>query len=420
MPRRLTETTPLSEAGTIAPTGRMRVHAITAGMGSSGYYSPDVLREAAAQNLIPAGTPMYLDHASQSERQDRPERSVRDIAAVFTESVTFDEQSQALAGEIRVFAPYQELLTEMAPYIGLSISGSATDITEGTVDGRRVPVVEGLASIDSVDWVTRAGRGGRVVALLESARAADRARARGVDEATMNDTQDALRTTLRDAHGGEDIYVWVRDFDDTQVWFEVESPDENGLYAQQYSGSGSAVELTGDRIEVRVVTTYVPVTRPGSTNTTTEESEEDTMPQIEEARLRELEEAHGRVPTLESERDTAIRERDQAITERDQYRAAEAARSRTSRASDLVRTNETRVNAAVVFTALEERGLLADLPLTTAGDLDEAAFTSRVNDAVTERLAGTGTITGHGGQSVSEAEAYTEFESDFFGTPKGA
>ena len=33
-------------------------------------------------------------------------------------------------------------------------------------------------------------------------------------------------------------------------------------------------------------------------DTPTQESQEDTMPQIEEARMRELEEAAGRVPTL--------------------------------------------------------------------------------------------------------------------------
>lgn len=168
---RLTETTPLGEAK-ISPSGRMRVHAITAGLGSSGYYSPDVLREAAEKKLIATGTPLFFDHPGEHDRVDRPERSVRDIAAVFTSEAAYDETDQALVGEIQVFGPYRELLTEMAPHIGLSIHGSATDVVEGEVDGRRVPMIEGLAAIDSVDWVTRAGRGGKVVALLESARAA--------------------------------------------------------------------------------------------------------------------------------------------------------------------------------------------------------------------------------------------------------
>lgn len=406
MPQSIREAGALLASASGQPATRRPIQIITPGWGSSGYYSADVLQEAATNRVIPAGTHMYFNHASVSEREDRPERDVRDIAAVLVEDARWD--GTRLVADADILGPHAELIEALAPYIGVSISGSATDITVGEAEGRRGPIIEGLADVASVDFVTHAGRGGMV--LLESARPSRvtaLARARGVDEATMNDTQDALRTTLRDAHGGEDTYVWVRDFDDTQVWFEVESPDENGLYAQQYSGSGSAVELTGDRTEVRVVTTYVPVTRPGSTNTTTEESEEDTMPQIEEARLRELEEAHGRVPTLESERDTAIRERDDAT------RALSAERA-LSRARTLISENEARRNAGVEFTALEERGLLATLPMTDAGALDEDTFTTTVSEAATDAAAtrGAGSVRGFGGTSTGGGEALTESDID--------
>lgn len=400
MPVRLTETIPLSEAGTATSSGRMLVQAISAGVGSSGYYSPDVLREAADNQLIARGTPLYLDHPTDTEALDRPERSVRDIAAVFTEAAAYDDQAQALVGEIQVFAPYRELLSEMAEYVGLSIRGSATDVTEGVHDGRHVPVIEGLAAIESVDFVTRAGRGGRVLELLESHRATKRAIGHGVSEATVNDTRDGLAVALRDAYGsGERTWVWVRDFDDSTVWFEIETEgDENGIYGQPYTQSSSgAVELTGERTEVRIVTTYVPATRPD--DHTTEESKEDTMGkiQIEESEHTALLEKAGRVDALASENAT--------------LKENEARRVRTDRARELV--VERAKAASVTFDALQVRGLLADLPLTESGDLDETVFSASVDTAATaikeaaarSAAGGTGQVLGFGGDPVGTAVA---------------
>lgn len=164
------ETASLTERGTAGADGRWPVQIISAGLGSSGYYSPQVLERAAANQLVKAGTPLFFDHPSKSARTDRPERSVRDIAAVFTGPATYDRTREALDGTVQVFGPYRELVAEMAPHIGLSIDGSATDITEGEYQGRRVPVIEDLFAINSVDLVTRAGRGGQFMALYEAAR----------------------------------------------------------------------------------------------------------------------------------------------------------------------------------------------------------------------------------------------------------
>lgn len=393
MPKRLIETTPLSEAGgSLSTTGRMKVHAITAGLGSSGYYSPEVIEAAATDGLIAKGTPLFLDHPSASDRHERPERSVKDIAAVFTEAATYDPDAQALVGEIQVFAPYRDLLTEMAPYIGLSISGSATDVTEGEHDGRRVPIIEGLAAIDSVDWVTRAGRGGKVVELIESARF--------INEATVSDRAQQLSDAVRATHGGEGVYVWVRDQDAEAmtVWFEVSKRDEDGskTYQQTYAVGDNDVDvtLTGDPVEVRRRTEYVPVTptdvpatRPGSTTPTTEESQEDTMPkiQIEESEHARLVETAGRVQTLEERATTAEERAVKAET-------ALAESTRRGRAMDLIRAHEH------AFTPLEAKGLVADLPLTEAGDLDEAKFGEQLAEhaATAKAAGGAGQVTGFG------------------------
>jgi hypothetical protein len=175
--------------------------------------------------------------------------------------------------------PHAELIESIAPYIGVSISGSATDITMGEAEGRRGPIIEDLARVDSVDFVTHAGRGGMV--LLESARPSlvnALAVEHGVAEATANDTREQLQQVLRDTYGGEKSWVWVRDFDETTVWYEHETPDSCATYALTYETTDDgAVSLTGSPTEVRARTEYVPATRPDSTTTTTTESEEVPM-----------------------------------------------------------------------------------------------------------------------------------------------
>jgi hypothetical protein len=402
MPEQIHESTSGDTVAVLAEgSGRMQIQVITPGWGSSGYYSPAVVEAAAP--LVEVGTQMFLDHPTEDEATARPERSVRDIAAVVTEAGRWDEGLQAVVAEARVAAPYRALMADVdfVHAIGLSIRGSATDVTEGEAEGRRGRIIEGLARIDSVDFVTRAGRGGRVLQLLESARTNGRALEHdGVTEATVNDTREALQRVLRDAYAGDRTYVWVRDFDATTVWFEVSEAGDESLYGQTYETTAGGVSLTGDRVEVRAVTTYVPVNPAGQS--TTQESEEDTMPNIEESRLRELEEAHGRVPTLESERDTAIRERDEA-------RGRLASRDRIDRARAIIAERAT--THQVTFTALEQRGLLAGLPQTQEGALDETAFTTAVDEAATEKKP-KGGVRGFGGSGPQLGESSTTTSLD--------
>jgi hypothetical protein len=401
MPTRLTETTPLSEAGSgTSKSGKMKVSAISAGMGSSGYYSPEVIEQAGRDQLITAGTHLYLDHPTDAEALERPVRSVKDIAAVFTESATYDPVTESLVGEIQVMAPYRGLLEDLAPHIGLSIRGDG-ELVEGEYEGCRVNIVESLHSIQSVDFVTRAGRGGKVLSLVESARANERAIGHGLAESTVNDTREALQQVLRDAYGtGEGVWIYVRDFDDSTVWFEIEGAgDDTGIYGQSYDANDGAVSLSGERTEVRVVTNYVPATRPGS-NTPTEESKENPMGNIsiEEAEHRRLTEAAGRVTALEERATTAEAERDEAVTERDQLREEKAVSARSSRAVAIVEARATE--AGVGYTALEVKGLCVDLPLKEDGTLDEAAFTTSIDEDAAARKAagGSGLVIGHGGQ----------------------
>lgn len=134
--------------------------------GSSGFYPAEVLARDGAK-AFPAGTHIYFDHPSESEGLDRPERSVRDIAGYLLDDAKFEETAdgRGLFSRIQLTEQAKPLAKELHPVIGLSIRAAGQ--IEETSSGRRI-----VRSIDqgvSVDLVTRAGAGGRLVAMTESA-----------------------------------------------------------------------------------------------------------------------------------------------------------------------------------------------------------------------------------------------------------
>lgn len=144
---------------------------IQPGWGSSGYYSSELLQRDGPR-VFTEGLHMYLDHPTDSENSERPERSVKDLAGRLTSNATWQENGPAgpgLYADAEVFAPFRDVLDEIAPHIGVSIR-AAGRISEGERDGRTGRIVEELVQAESVDWVTRAGAGGQVVTIMESAR----------------------------------------------------------------------------------------------------------------------------------------------------------------------------------------------------------------------------------------------------------
>jgi hypothetical protein len=273
----LTSLVPLTEAlaGQAPPTGRrMQIQLITPGWGASGYYSEAVLKKAAKDKVFGAGLGMYVDHQTLSEQADRVhgERSVKDLAARFTGDARWN--GKGLVAEVEVTNPmWRPMLTEMADHVGVSIRSYGQGET-GEAEGRSGLVITSIDQAQSVDFVAEAGRGGRVLALLESAR---RARTPVVEVAgmTANDLRDALSTAVKDAHGGEDRYCWVRDYSDDWVVFDlnVKEGEGSGLFQQGFTvDSKKLVALSGEPVEVQIRTEYVPV--PQSAETTETESAE--------------------------------------------------------------------------------------------------------------------------------------------------
>jgi hypothetical protein len=238
MPELLQETAVITEAAAAAAaeSGRMRIQFISPGWGSSGYYSPQVLEQAVTDRVIPAGTHMYADHPTETEDLERPVRSIKDLMAVTVEDALLRRRrpGRRRPGRPAVARPPRDrprLDRGLHPRVRhRHRRGRGRGPPRRDHRGPRRP---GL----SVDFVTRAGRGGKILPLLESARVNKRAIGHGIAEATVNDTREALQTVLRDTYGGDKVYVWVRDFDDTTVWFEVESDTDSGCYGQSYTST---------------------------------------------------------------------------------------------------------------------------------------------------------------------------------------
>jgi hypothetical protein len=190
----------LHEGARSAPTpidesGRVLVHIIRPCIGrgrGQHLYSPSMLQEAAPQF---AGWPMFMDHLSPEARKAAGglPRSTKDVGGIVEESwwdpnVPADAAKGfgqgAVVGYARPFGLAKDLIEHDPRLVEASISANATgvrpvrDLTEasrligvrlqeGSRRGR-IWDVAGIAEGGSVDWVTQAGAGGKVVALMEA------------------------------------------------------------------------------------------------------------------------------------------------------------------------------------------------------------------------------------------------------------
>ncbi|MFC0673544.1 hypothetical protein [Brachybacterium hainanense] len=384
--------------GTATPrSGRMLIQIITPGIGSSGVYPREVLEAAAGARVFPAGTQMFADHPSASEAQDRPERSIRDLAGVLTQDAYWD--GTALVAEAKTYAPWSEVLAQMHGDIGVSIRASAR-VEESDEQGR--PIIAELVEAMSVDFVTRAGRGGRVLQLLESA----------VQETLPGGlVAGDLEQRIDDALGPD---LWARDWTDDWVVYDQHTDTGRQLVRQAYEvGPDGRITLTGDAIPVARRVTYDALNPPSSPAGVAMESTQKGEPvmaqiQIDEAEHKRLTEAAEKVAAAEAEKSAAIKRAEEA----------EAQITAANEAADAAAADRI-ITAAGGFTALEEKGLRADMPMSD-GRLDVPAFERLVNEAAAEKAEanGAGRPTGVG---VTESTSYTETDLDaVLGITKGA
>lgn len=149
------------------PTGSLvAVTIITPGKGSSGEYPPETIKKLAESPIWDSPVHMYMNHATGSERASRPEGDIRELAGVIDGRPVVDDTG-ALVGRAKIFPEYRDFIRERAPYIGVSINAS------GIMAPGKDRVIKEITQVDSVDFVTKPGRGGKITAVLESSREVD-------------------------------------------------------------------------------------------------------------------------------------------------------------------------------------------------------------------------------------------------------
>lgn len=307
------ELRPIQEAGgSIASAGgkgTFRVRIIDAGQGSSGNYPPEVLKAAAEARVFHAGTHFHIDHPTAEEAEARPERSVRTLAGELATDAVWVEDAQGLEAEFRPLPSLYETVAEVMSLIGLSIRASARVDDDDNV----TELVEAF----SVDLVTKAGRGGKILEVMESARRDIAERSGGitprtVSEATNNDIRGYLSDAVEQAHETEDVSTWLTDFDDSHVYFRsinwATHPQTRGIYRQSYTLDGVNVSLSGQPQPVAAETVYTPKSEPDTNPATANAVEAHStatagghMVDIQESELHRLQESAGRAEQLASQ-----------------------------------------------------------------------------------------------------------------------
>lgn len=507
---------------------------IEAGWNKAGtrYYPADVLARD-IPTVFPVGTHQYWNHPTATESVERPERDLADLAAVIVETPYTADGGKTMRAKTLVGSAYHKPVRDFWKHIGVSVNADGAGVY-GERDGRKGMIVESIEVGKSVDFVTKAGAGGRILSLLEAARAqaaqpvtlrearswgswlesrlhlamttyGDDAYGDGrltreeritlssaigdalkawtarvtaeapqlferdlwaqpetveareslrLAEATTEQTRTALDRAMRAAYVDDEQWAYIRDFDPDRglVWFEVGDKTETGTWQQTYTvdgdGPAQTAELTGERVAVLAQTVYTPVkaaddaelteadrgqtpatdvtdgTAPTAPNPPTEEdpvsgtqtgpapgtagtataadtaSTTNAAPAVTDVQVREAAEARVKA---EQERDVALREAEASKAELQRFRAVEAARPVT--AAKLAETDLPPAAQARVLT-----GVLARVPLTDAGALDEAALTALVEaEATAERTylaslaeaGGAGRVTGVGNAATA-------------------
>ncbi len=174
-----------------AEKGTARVIIICAGAGNAAdkhYYTPECLEDAVERKVF-EGKQCYLDHPSKLEDQIIPERMVEKLAGWFSDcemARTENDQGVTVPCIEATFVPEpgnEVVFTKLRaaqqygkqfngePYIGFSINAAGVG-APAEIDGQQYNRVDRITEAVSIDMVTRAGAGGKLLMLKESQRKA--------------------------------------------------------------------------------------------------------------------------------------------------------------------------------------------------------------------------------------------------------
>ena len=152
--------------------GIARVRVISPGQGSSAFYKEDQLeRDRSAFD----GGLVFIDHPSRKESKDRPERSLRDLVGPVVGTPIYERDGAAgpgLYGDVKVASHWRPFLEDLGADIGVSIRAGGSAVME-SVNGKTTKVAEKFNPGATFDFVTQAGRGGKMVAFEAATATAD-------------------------------------------------------------------------------------------------------------------------------------------------------------------------------------------------------------------------------------------------------
>lgn len=378
MIRESTDTVEVPKVSSTGPT-RALITLITPGEGSSGHYSMETIAQAATDKVFPRGTQMHINHDSELQRMERPEGDLRNLAAVLVEDAKVADDGRLVA-EALVASAWSPTISEFKDFIGTSIVAPADIVVES---GKRIVAKLYPAKTNRVDFVTIAGRGGRIDEVMESI--SSRALAM---EAWNSDVERALRDAVAlasSSRNGEAI-GWLVDFDDARVILERyrSDVDRHAFYSVGYSMEGDVAVLDTEHTEVRRRVEYDPINSPAvpaGVQESAKLSEEDNMAKVEidEAELQTLRESASRATELE----TALEaERQERKAEADKM-AQEALDARSKAAKAIVTEAYGVENTPAFLVTAAESAAQAE-------DFDADQFRTQVTEAAAAAASASG------------------------------
>jgi hypothetical protein len=195
-------------------------------------YEARMLQEAVTQGRF-TNWKMYVDHQSPEAKKKSGglPRSMHDLGGFIKESwwdpsysTPQDTANGHSAGGVLGLAKptrfMRALIEDIPEAIGASISASATAVRPVSVGGQQVWLVEGIQPRGSVDWVTEAGAGGKVISLMES-----------LEESWSDELEESeLMASMTD--------------DELREWLETERPDLVLSLAEADDGDTQLAALT--------------------------------------------------------------------------------------------------------------------------------------------------------------------------------
>lgn len=360
------------------PKGRYEVTLIDEGWGSSGYYSAEVL-ERDGPRIFPIGTHMYINHPSQSESVDRPERDIRDLAGTIVSTPKM--KGIALTAEVEVKPHWLDFIEAVKNDTGVSIR--ANGISEkGAAAGREGPIVKALTEGHSVDFVTKAGRGGKIEALIESAHEKsvelDEARNAGnyYEARIHRDFTSHADYMFGEGYLTRDERIALSSAIGEALTAFNTSVESNapGLYDRdpwaEAPGAETAVEESETKVEP---TTENKEARMGAEN-------EDKLSELTESvrKLKEADEAKGK--EIDALKESAQKDKERADAAENKLLAVEAGRvvgEALGKVEGLPTTAVKRISESV---------LKGDLPKMSDGHLDKSLLLERTQEAAKEEL----------------------------------